>query len=141
MDVTKPYEFIGFGAMDVTKPYKFIGFGALDVTKPYVFSDDVWEPLVSPHHVWFGLVTSTIPDLTDSCLGFAIKFPGRKSFTFGSKRPRPATKPIGKNIPRPGQGPEFLSFSMVALHFPIRRSSRFDQCNDPGQASEPTRGH
>jgi hypothetical protein len=25
MDVTKPYEFIGFGAMDVTKPYEFIG--------------------------------------------------------------------------------------------------------------------
>ena len=35
--VTKPYEFIGFGAMDVTKPYKFIGFGAMDVTKPYDF--------------------------------------------------------------------------------------------------------
>ncbi len=34
-DVTKPYEFIGFGAMDVTKPYEFIGFGAMDVTKPY----------------------------------------------------------------------------------------------------------
>ncbi len=29
MDVTKPYEFIGFGAMDVTKPYEFIGFGAI----------------------------------------------------------------------------------------------------------------
>ncbi len=29
MDVTKPYEFIGFGAMDVTKPYEFIGFGAM----------------------------------------------------------------------------------------------------------------
>ena len=28
MDVTKPYEFIGFGAIDVTKPYEFIGFGA-----------------------------------------------------------------------------------------------------------------
>ncbi len=28
MDVTKPYKFIGFGAMYVTKPYKFIGFGA-----------------------------------------------------------------------------------------------------------------
>ncbi len=28
MAVTKPYEFIGFGAMDVTKPYKSIGFGA-----------------------------------------------------------------------------------------------------------------
>ncbi len=32
---TKPYKFIGFGAMNVTKPYKFIGFGAMDVTKPY----------------------------------------------------------------------------------------------------------
>ncbi len=31
--VTKPYEFIGFGAMDVTKPYKFIGLGAMDVTR------------------------------------------------------------------------------------------------------------
>jgi hypothetical protein len=28
MDVTKPYKFIGFGAMDVTKPYKLIWFGA-----------------------------------------------------------------------------------------------------------------
>ncbi len=35
MDVTKPYEFIRFGAMDVTKPYEFITFGAMDVTKPY----------------------------------------------------------------------------------------------------------
>ncbi len=24
---TKPYEFIGFGAMDVTKPHEFIGLG------------------------------------------------------------------------------------------------------------------
>ncbi len=32
MDVTKPYEFIGFGAMDVTKPYEFIGFGATVMT-------------------------------------------------------------------------------------------------------------
>jgi hypothetical protein len=29
MDVTKPYKFIGLGALNVTKPYKFIGFGAL----------------------------------------------------------------------------------------------------------------
>ncbi len=29
MDVTKPYDFIGFGDMDVTKPYKFIWFGAV----------------------------------------------------------------------------------------------------------------
>ncbi len=27
--VTKPYKFIGFGAMDVTKPSEFIRFGAL----------------------------------------------------------------------------------------------------------------
>ncbi len=37
MDVTKPYNFIGFGAVDVTKPSEFIGFGAMDVTKPYEF--------------------------------------------------------------------------------------------------------
>ena len=35
MDATKPYEFIGFGAMYGTKPYEFIGFGAMDATKPY----------------------------------------------------------------------------------------------------------
>jgi hypothetical protein len=33
--VTKPYKFIGFGAMEVTKPYKSTGFGAMEVTKPY----------------------------------------------------------------------------------------------------------
>ncbi len=46
--LTKPYKFIGFGAMDVTKPYnfgamavtkphQFTGFGAMAVTKPYKF--------------------------------------------------------------------------------------------------------
>ncbi len=29
--VTKPCEFIGFGAMEVPKPYRFIGFGAMEV--------------------------------------------------------------------------------------------------------------
>ncbi len=37
MDVTKPYEFIRFGAMHVTKPYEFIGIGAMDGLKPYEF--------------------------------------------------------------------------------------------------------
>ncbi len=37
LDVTKPCDFIGFGALDGTKPYEFIGFGALDGTKPYEF--------------------------------------------------------------------------------------------------------
>jgi hypothetical protein len=45
MDVTKPYEFIGFGAMDVTKPYKFIGFGAMDATKPYKFIGFAYQRL------------------------------------------------------------------------------------------------
>ncbi len=30
MDVAKPCEFIGFGAMDLTKTYEFIRFGAMD---------------------------------------------------------------------------------------------------------------
>ncbi len=38
MDATKPYKFIGFGAMDATKPYEFIWFGAMDATKPYKFT-------------------------------------------------------------------------------------------------------
>ncbi len=33
LDITKPYEFIGFGAIDITKTYEFIGFGAMDVLK------------------------------------------------------------------------------------------------------------
>jgi hypothetical protein len=37
MDVTKPYEFIRFGAMDVTKPYKFIRFGAGMASKLYIY--------------------------------------------------------------------------------------------------------
>ncbi len=40
MDVTKPYHFIGFGAMDDTYIYIYIyiylGFGAMDVTKPSI---------------------------------------------------------------------------------------------------------
>ena len=53
---TKPYKFIGFGAMEVTKPYEFIGFGAMEVTKPYEFigfgamevTNDGQVPLKSP---------------------------------------------------------------------------------------------
>ncbi len=37
MYVTKPYRFIGFGAMYVTKPYKFIVFGDIHGPKPYKF--------------------------------------------------------------------------------------------------------
>ncbi len=45
MDVTKPYESIGFGAMDVTKPYESIGFGAMDVTKAYNGEAPLFEGL------------------------------------------------------------------------------------------------
>ncbi len=31
-EITKPCEFIGFGAMEATKPYEFIGFGATEIT-------------------------------------------------------------------------------------------------------------
>jgi hypothetical protein len=35
--VSKPYKFIGFGAIDVSKTYKCIGFGAIGVSKPSKF--------------------------------------------------------------------------------------------------------
>jgi hypothetical protein len=54
MGVTKPYEFIGFGAMGVTKPYEFIGFGAIGATKPYKF-------------IRFGVETLAV-----SCLRFGL---------------------------------------------------------------------
>jgi hypothetical protein len=34
MEVTKPYKFIGFGAMEVTNAYKFIGFGGAGILNP-----------------------------------------------------------------------------------------------------------
>ncbi len=33
MDATKPYKFIGFGAIDATKPYEFIRFGVMSAHK------------------------------------------------------------------------------------------------------------
>jgi hypothetical protein len=48
MDVTKPYEFIGFGAMDVTNSYKSIRFGAMDVTNPYEFTGFGQSTLKAP---------------------------------------------------------------------------------------------
>ena len=56
MDVTKPYTFIGFGAMDVTKPYEFIGFGAMGVTKPYNFIGFRCAPSPSFQHARQSLV-------------------------------------------------------------------------------------
>ncbi len=44
MDATKPYKFIGFGAVDVTKPYKFIGFGLLFSGDPMA-NREVWRRL------------------------------------------------------------------------------------------------
>ena len=56
MEVTKPYEFIGFGAMEVTKPYEFIWFGAMDAPKgqPRLWrlrSDGANEPLAVHYDV------------------------------------------------------------------------------------------
>ncbi len=64
MDVTKPYQFIGFGAMEVTKPYKFIGFGAMDATKPYKF-------------IGFGAMDAGFPGtLARNCTGTGPARPG-----------------------------------------------------------------
>jgi hypothetical protein len=56
--VTKPYAFMGFGAMDVTKPYDFIGFGAMDVTKPYEF---IWFLGGSQDAVFSSSVSMPVP--------------------------------------------------------------------------------
>ncbi len=52
MAVTKPYKFIGFGAMAVTKPYKFIGFVAMAVTKPYEFIKFGAMAVTKPLWIW-----------------------------------------------------------------------------------------
>ncbi len=62
MDVTKPYEFIGFGAMEVTKPYEFIGFGAMGetaclpglVSEPCSLSEAILRPVVPAGTVELG---------------------------------------------------------------------------------------
>ena len=59
MDVTKPYKFIGFGAMAVTKPYKVTGFGAMAATKPYKV-------------IGFGAMAVTKPAKSQDFLGSAI---------------------------------------------------------------------
>ncbi len=59
MDVTKPCEFIGFGAIAITKPYKFIRFGAMDVTKPYEFIG--FRAIATRARVVRGLPTNTGP--------------------------------------------------------------------------------
>ncbi len=60
MDVTKPYKFIGFGAMDVTKPYKFRG--PMDVTKKRLAGrgQKGWLAEVKPTSGWLAEVNKTI---------------------------------------------------------------------------------
>ena len=72
MGVTKPYKFIGCGAMDVTKPYKCIRFGAMDVTKPYTF-------------IWFGAMAVTK----------LYKFTGFGALALSRERARACDDPSG----------------------------------------------
>ncbi len=98
MDVTRPYRFIGFGAMDVTKPYKFIGFGAMDVTKPYKF-------------IWFGAMNVT---KTYKFIGFgAIE----GSLCPGEMHRRPASGK-GRTASRPPEPPSkrFVLLLMRQAH-------------------------
>ncbi len=64
--LTKPYEFIGVGAMAVTKPYEFIGFGAMEVTKPYEFTG---VGTVDPDRAYPGPGTRVYRD-TGICAGY-----------------------------------------------------------------------
>ena len=83
MDVTKPYEFIGFGAMDVTKPHEFIVFGAMDVTKPHEFRGFGAMDVTKPHEfIWFWAI-----NCRPVCLQF-IRPAGQISSTTGQNRPR-----------------------------------------------------
>ncbi len=53
MDVTKPYEFIRFGAMDVTKPYRFMGFGAMELRLQVSFCPVVFATVgLRPAEKW-----------------------------------------------------------------------------------------
>ena len=46
---TKPYEFIGLGAMEATKPYEFIWLGVIGVTNPNeCLCSTVRDPLNPP---------------------------------------------------------------------------------------------
>jgi hypothetical protein len=97
MDVTKPYEYIWFGAMDVTQPYEFVRFGAMDVTQPYEFvrfgAMDVTKPY---EFIWFG-ATSNCSYM--SCSHIHNQF-GPRGGRFG-KDPAPGTNlkvPIPANL-------------------------------------------
>ncbi len=55
MEATKPYEFIGLGAMEATKPYEFIWLEAMEATKPYEFIELGAMEATKPHEfIGFG---------------------------------------------------------------------------------------
>ncbi len=55
---SKPYEFIGPGAMDVTKPYEFIGFGDIHTqfrsVRHFKFKFQLWTTKLSRHDIIIG---------------------------------------------------------------------------------------
>ncbi len=61
LGATKPYKFIGFGAIGATKPYIFIGFGAIGATRPYIFIGFGAIDATTPYEfVGFGAMDATI---------------------------------------------------------------------------------
>ncbi len=68
MDATKPYEFIGFGAMDVTKTYEFIWFGAMDVRHSESFGSWSKHPDTGPTVLERGLSRSSNNSIAQSIL-------------------------------------------------------------------------
>ncbi len=92
---TKPYKFIGFGAMDVTKPYKFIGFGAMDVTKPYKSIGFAAKDVTKPYKfIGFGAMDVTKPykfigfgPLPPQCPGYRSPRKDRSALNAGVRVP------------------------------------------------------
>ena len=84
MVATKPYEFIGLGAMEVTKPYKFIGFGAMEVTKPYIcLGFGAMDVTIPYKFIGFGAMESFAPTFPDGFPGGRRPFRPPKSTNLG----------------------------------------------------------
>ncbi len=76
MEVTKPYEFIGFGAMAVTKPYEFIGFGALCPERVERFQEAAYGDVIrADSQKWRRLRIPSPPAMltTQDCAGGCSK--------------------------------------------------------------------
>jgi hypothetical protein len=76
--ITKPYEFIGFGAMEVTKPYEFIGFGAMECMISGWLGEGLCAKVPTGPHGGFSCPPRPESDPGISCTATEILAPARK---------------------------------------------------------------